>query len=629
MPTFKAAPQIPLDLSTFAPHLAFDPIESEMLMRLDSTDLHHPLADSSEVDYRFEAGDTTVIQLPDGRSVRLLELRFIPRRRHAELINGSFWLDADTHAVVRANFKLARAVEPDEDDDTPAFLQPVRADLDFVAIEYGLWELRWWLPRLVAARGYFQVNRIRVPLSYERTYEGYTVRGDTSGAVLANDSTPRPCRPDFGMAIHVQYGEPPTDSLRQAWADSTRTRRERRRAERVAAGDTTVAEPCDRAFNVTTAPDSVLLNSPELPPSIYADDLELMTEAELEEIVGRVRDIAPPPWQLGVPTLDWGLAGPARYNRVEGLSVGARLNFDLNVANLETEARIGVADWEPRGEVALDRVGDMVHSRLAAYRRLQSTGPSTGVSGAFASLGALLFGRDDADYFDALGAELTFQPPDFQPQWYDLRLYAERQRTVERNTDFSLPHLIDSDHVFRENFAADRADQIGARLRLRTSFGQNPASPRVAGELSLGGEVGAFDFVRPEAIVRASTGLPFGLALGVEGAAGTVEGDVVPSQALWRLGGAPTLRGYAGSALVGERFWRARAELGLGVEAARVTAFSDAGWAGPRNRFDTRDALISAGVGVSLMDGIVRFDLARGLRAPRDWRLHFYFNGTL
>lgn len=51
------------------------------------------------------------------------------------------------------------------------------------------------------------------------------------------------------------------------------------------------------------------------------------------------------------------------------------------------------------------------------------------------------------------------------------RIYAERQRSVERNTDFSVTHLIDSDHTFRENFTADAAEQLGARVRLRTALG--------------------------------------------------------------------------------------------------------------------------------------------------------------
>jgi hypothetical protein len=368
-----------------------------------------------------------------------------------------------------------------------------------------------------------------------------------------------------------------------------------------------------------------------LPESAYDGAVELIPEAELRAIVERVRSIPAAPWQIAMPRLELGPAGPGlvRYNRVEGLSLGARLVFDLNAATMETEARIGLADRAPRGEIAFDRRGDVLRTRLAGYRRLQATTPSAGAHGTIASLGALLLGRDEGEYFDAVGGELVFRPPESRPQWYDLRLYAERQRAVERNTDFSIAHLIDAGRDFRENFTADAAEQLGARLRLRTALGRDPTAPHAEGELSLGGETGDYEIARPELLVRAGSPFLFGLDLGVEAAAGTVEGSAIPAQSLWRLGGSSTLRGYAGGSLVGERYWRGRAELGRGVQAIRLALFSDIAWAGSRNRLDSDGALLSAGAGVSLLGGLVRMDLARALRAPTGWKFHFYFNGVL
>ncbi|HSJ10794.1 MAG TPA: ShlB/FhaC/HecB family hemolysin secretion/activation protein, partial [Longimicrobiales bacterium] len=190
-------------------------------------------------------------------------------------------------------------------------------------------------------------------------------------------------------------------------------------------------------------------------------------------------------------------------------------------------------------------------------------------------------------------------------------------------------HLINSNNVFDPNFRADAADQLGARLRLRTQLGRNPNAPRMAGELSLGGETGDYTFLRPEALLRLGTPLFGGVALGIEAAAGTVEGDAVPAQAFWRLGGASTVRGYRGSAAIGERYWRTRTELGFGITGARLALFSDAGWAGPRAQLQSRPSLLSAGVGGSFLDGLLRVDLARALRGERGWRLHLHFNGVL
>jgi hypothetical protein len=638
VPPAKASPHVPAGLGDYLPHLAFDPFDSEMLLRFDTTSIRHPLADGTEAHYRFEAGDTTIIRLPDGRSVRLRELRVHPRRRDPRLVNGSFWIDTETHAVVQAYFKLARAYDADldPDSDVPAILKPLRADVDFFAIEYGLWELRWWLPRLLAVQGYVQVSRLRMPMAYERTYEAYTVRGDTAAPLVENDTTPRPCRPRVSFSVQIGMDDSPPDSLRRARQDSVRRAREEaaraeRETRRPEQPDTVTTEECDRQFTVTIPPDSVLLASPELPATAYAGDVELIAEEELRAIVDRVRALPGAPWRIAPPVFEWGWRGPGllRYNRVEGLSVGARVRFDLGPALLRTEARIGFADGEPRGELALERAGDVLQTGIAAYRRLATATPSTNPHGTFASLGALLLGRDEDEYFDATGAELTFRPRESHTQWYDVRLYAERQRAVERNTDFSIAHLIDEDDDFRENFTAAAADQLGMRVRLRASAGLDPAKPQIAGELSLGGETGDYDILRPEALIRAGTPLLFGVRLGVEAAAGTVEGDAIPAQALWRLGGAASLRGYDGASVIGERYWRARGELARGIQAARIALFSDIGWAGARNAFDSDGALISAGAGVSLLGGLVRLDLARALRSPTGWKLHFYFNGVL
>ena len=111
IPPVSGAPQIPSDLRNFVPHLAFDPVDSEVLLRLNDDFLRNPLAPNGERHYRYRSGDTTEIRLPDGRRVRLVELRIIPRRADFHLLQGSFWLEQETNAVVQAVFRPARAVE--------------------------------------------------------------------------------------------------------------------------------------------------------------------------------------------------------------------------------------------------------------------------------------------------------------------------------------------------------------------------------------------------------------------------------------------------------------------------------------------------------------------------------------
>jgi hypothetical protein len=653
-PFFDVDPTVPFDISAELLRLAFDPAHPERMLESSPDDTawrRNPLSAGGEAHYRFAAGDTQVIRLPNGTSIRLLELRFEPRRSDPSLLRGSYWLEAGTHAVVRAYFTLARAYDTDLDGglgaggrrrveaataplptrhitaaDLTGFLKRFRADVDFVAIEYGLWDLEWWLPRRVVAQGIVEVNGFQIPVAHERAYDDYTVRGDPDLAV-GTDTLPERCLPEVRYAGSAEY--PASDSTVQARTDFERARREAwMRASRAARGDTVDIPACVREVIIAVRHDSALVASPELPATIYASDIEIMSEVERRALLEGVAAISGAPWQLAPPRLQgpWQDPGLMRYNRVEALSLGGRMVFDLGAATLNAEARFGTGDLAARGEVALVRDGAEVHTRIAAYRRLPSVLSSSIPHGATASLGALFLGRDDGEYYDARGADIVVRPPEARGQWYDLRLYVERQRAADRSTHHSLAHLIDGEHRFRENFTAEAADQLGARLRLRAALGLSPRAPRIAGELSIGAEAGDYYLVRPEVRLQAKLPLPADWNVVVEGAMGTVEGADVPTQSLWRLSGSATLRGYPGGALVGQRYWRGRGEVGWGVTGARLVLFSDVAWAGPRNRFDGRGALLSAGLGVGLLDGMLRLDLARGLRSPGGWRVHIHFN---
>jgi hypothetical protein len=57
--------------------------------------------------------------------------------------------------------------------------------------------------------------------------------------------------------------------------------------------------------------------------------------------------------------------------------------------------------------------------------------------------------------------------------------------------------------------------------------------------------------------------------------------------------------------------------------------FSDAGWAGARDGWDFDPPLLSAGAGASFLDGLIRLDVSRALRAPTGWRVDLYLDGSL
>jgi hypothetical protein len=68
-----------------------------------------------------------------------------------------------------------------------------------------------------------------------------------------------------------------------------------------------------------------------------------------------------------------------------------------------------------------------------------------------------------------------------------------------------------------------------------------------------------------------------------------------------------------------------RLELGLDRTPLRMTVFSDLGWVGDRRRFTNLVRPMSeVGLGLSLLDGMVRLDVARGFHPREQTRFSAY-----
>lgn len=600
VPVVQGEPEVD-DAGDNARDLAFDPADNQILSGFtDPGSEHdhgdtffHPLAEGSERLYRFQSGDTTRLRLPGGREVRLAELRVLPRPGTPPLLQGSLWFDLDSYAPVRGVFRLSRRVDLERDlgegdEDVPGVLKPIEAELRLLTVDYGLWEQRWWLPRLIAVDAEARLGSMaRVPVRYERAYGVYQVEGEGTEP-LATD-------------------RPPGDSAK-------------------------VARTCNRgrcwSYVLQVPADSVLLHSEHLPPSLYSGNAELVSRREMEELaelLGVSGGVAPP-WRR--PVVRW--AGPrqglVRYNRVEGLVVGARADADFGPMGADATLWLPTAAWEPAGELAIrhERFGSAY--RLAAYRRLAAVEPAGRGPGLGSSLSALLLGRDDHDYHRTLGVELTGASTGSHGWDYRWRVYAERQRTADKSTDFSLPRLWDGGRSFPDNILAGGADQVGSSVSLGWARGANPVGFRWGGRAGAGAEAGTYRFVRPSASLFTTFPLPAGLVAALEVAGGTTVGES-PLQSEWFLGGPATVRGYGGGSRIhGPAYWRGRAEVATSLPAARLVLFSDAAWAGLPAEMELAPILLSAGAGVSLLDGLVRADLSRALRGSRGWRVDVYLD---
>ncbi|HKA58025.1 MAG TPA: BamA/TamA family outer membrane protein [Gemmatimonadales bacterium] len=626
IPIAVPEPKLPEDLKKDVGDYAFDPANDRLTVgwggenrsRRDSTqdstkqredvEFKHPLAPGSEADYRYAVGDSSAIVFADGRTIRLRELKIIPRRLDFRLMSGSFWIDEGSHAVVRALIRPARAFDIEQDlsdedvKDIPGFVKPIRIEVRFITIDYGLWTGRWWLPRVIAMDAVATAGSVlAVPMRYERLYDNYEVTGDTAAPLAP--------RPPVASAAE--------DSTARAACHA------REESEKVSCR-------CEngrcQVFVVNIPTDTAaLLTNASLPPPFGSQNDTLISTGEMDQLVQGLGDLPQAPWQFTARPPRWGLG---RYNRIEGLALGAKGQLELGRLTLDGTGRIATTDATLDVEGGALRETGNVRFRLAGYYRLAAVDPTARSLAIGNSLNALFLGRDDGDYFRAAGGELTIKPAITLPQSFSIRAFAEQQRVAIKRTDFSIPNLINDLNVFRPNITAEPADQFGASVTFRTQRGIDPERTMVSTDVTIDGAAGTFDYGRASTTLRAIVPMTRRVAGAIEVAGGISTGRV-PIQSYWYLGGPGTLRGYDGAATTGDAFWRARAELGNRWPGARVVLFSDVARADSRDRLSLANPLASVGVGVSIMDGLFRVDLARALRSPTGWRLDLYSDAAL
>jgi hypothetical protein len=609
--------------------------------QVDERDMVHPIAEGAEAYYTYDAGDSVTFRLPDGRTISLRELRVRPRESKWNVAVGSLWFDTRSGQLVRAAYRLAvpmdiwaivKEEDPDDYEEIPVWVRPLvsplRAQVSAVAVEYGLYQGRFWLPRLRSVEAHAQASFMRVPVRFEQSYRYASVNGI--------DSLPR-----IAIAESTQPPDTLTGDAREQWRDSVRAeRRERRRALRdsIAAGLREAESPCDSTgMRISTQMREgsgvrvavrvpcdlrTLATSPELPKSIFDDGEEIFGSAERDALIKEALAMgAQPPFALGriPPTIKWGLAF-TRFNRVEGFSTGALLDQPLGAGyTASLLARLGHADLEPNAEITLARTNLSRVVRGRAYNRLVSANDWGNPLSFGSSVSAFLFGRDEGFYYRASGVDLEVVQE--QGAGLSFRLFAEQNRPAAVENGFSLgPGFI-------PNIVAQSAGFAGIAARLSHAKGLDPNGFRVFTDLRLEGATsdsastsygrGALDLTLTQGIGRVAAGLTV--------SAGTSLG-AVPPQRRWYLGGAHTVRGQrADTAQSGNAYWLGRVELGAALQPVRPIVFGDIGWVGDRDHMrEVGRPLSGIGIGASLMDGLIRGDLSRGIHPRERFRFDLY-----
>jgi hypothetical protein len=618
---------------------------------IQTDEIIHPLAVGSEVYYTYASGDSITFRLADGTVIHIRSLEVRPRTPEWNLVVGSLWFDTRTAQLVRAAYRFAAPMHIDKvvtDDDPHAFddvpvwvkpmIFPMHAELAAVTLEYSLHDSRFWLPKERIANGSATASFVRVPFELKQSFNYNSVNGaDTLPKI------PMPVRamPPAGL-----------DSSGIArWRDSVNTAgRAARRAHRdsirfklippdLSVCDTSEVRTSTAHVGESRIPMAVrtpcnidsLEHSKYLPPSIFDPGDELFDEKSRQELMNQALSMsAQAPFLakmqlrlLPPPRLDYGLY-MTRYNRVEGVSVGAGVEQDLGggyLANLT--GRLSTARWSPDLEGSLTRSNLTSAVSATAYHRLESASDWGNPLSFGSSLSGVLFGRDEGFYYRTTGVSLAAKSEIGAKE--EVRLFVQKEGTADVSTTFGL-----MSQNSLPNIQATNRTYAGGLVSIRASHGEDPNGFRVFSDLR-------FEAAKSDSLYgRAALDLTFtqGLTHDVVGALTLAAGSsvgYVPPQRLWYLGGTPTIRGEKpDTAQSGNAFKMVRLEFGKTVQGVRVVLFNDVGWVGDRNRFHITEwpPLAGAGVGTSFLDGLIRFDLARGIYPLKQFRFSAYLDGV-
>jgi hypothetical protein len=535
--------------------------------------------------------------------------------------------------------KFVLSEDPRAFDDVPARVKPMmfpmRGTVTSVTIEYALYKGRFWMPKTRSAEAIGEASFMRVPAKFEQSFTYASVNGDEKMPALP-PLPPSSSPPD---SLHGAARQHWVDSVRAVRAKALIARRDSiregiRRGRPTSQCDTseyrvTVSRGyADSGIPVATrAPcnTAALALSPDLPPSIYSPGEELFDLKARDELIQQALSMGvQPPFSLNPSHLPPAVVGYGipltRYNRVEGLSTGLYVSQIIGGGyTIEGTGRFGLSDRKPNVDLSLKRSNLARSYAYSGYTHLVSASDWGSPLNFGSSFSALVFGRDEGFYYRATGAQVVGQTEVGTPvEW---RFFVEKQTPASQSTTFSLM----GDNTL-PNIAAREGTYPGAALRVRKNFGINPEGQRLFTDLRLegaGGDSlfgrGALDMTLTEQVGKVSAALTASGGSSVGG---------MPIQRHWFLGGNQSIRGQSpDTAQHGNAFWRGRMELGTLIQGARPVVFGDIGWVGDRNAFRQVGVPMSGvGAGVSMMDGLIRLDVARGINPRKQWRVDFYLD---
>lgn len=328
-----------------------------------------------------------------------------------------------------------------------------------------------------------------------------------------------------------------------------------------------------------------------------------------------------------------------RYNRVEGFVLGVgRMPMgwdDYYRGRVYGQIAYAFALEAWRYEVGLEtrldnsRKDDYGIKVGASYRHNTTTDDLWKTSWTENSLAAFFFENDFFDYYEAEGWTIYAVQRITPFVQFSAGYRSEEHRSLSNNTHwslfdgggFSVNPFVSEGQVQTVSFAVE-----GGHVK---DLHDLPRGAAFRFEAEIGDGVGG-DFAFNRYIADGRMYLPLSressLAMRVRG--GVVDGDRIPFQKHFTLGGIGSVRGYDQNMFTGTRMLLGNAEYIIDdlsmfddlIDDFQVIGFFDAGWTnGIRSDdFDFDDIYSSAGVGLGFANRAVRLELAWPLRDAGD-----------
>ena len=591
--------------------------DSIRLMGVPDRAALHPLAAGATSHYRFAITDSVALSVP-GREVRAVKMRVEPKELGASLVAGDLWIDRETGDVVRLTVVFVGAYLWEEPNGTtPEDSADARKENEWANrflsveadIEYALVQRRFWLPyrqllAMTAVIPWF-VNAT-VPARAVSTFSNYQVNTSPSLTFvlpLEDDSTQRRSRRRIAAKVRDRYSEDES------------THEERYRNGYYHAGLWS-----DGRWEVDVPPADSLTSyewDGEFKVALDADEQRRIHESIAE--LASISEDLPPQW-VGKQRFQMAwerFSDIVRFNRVQGFSLGAGFQFRPGPAftTVLLTGRFGIGDLKPTASVVWRRDGPGGRLDLSAYWDVREVEPWTHGVGIGNSLNAFFTGHDDAEYYRSLGGGLSYQWNTGFLRDVEFGAFVESHESMQTEVSAPVPSLF-GDGTFPANRPVVEDVYVRGTLIRAAQVG--------FAELQAGAEVtGNRDRVTarfwgwatvPFRVIRRTGMFTF--------RAGVVAGDSL-LQMDYRLGGPQTVRGYTYGTRADRQFWSAQLDFALRKSSIWTpVVFADIG-----DTFSS-DPLVGGGVGLSLLNGMIRFDLSKGFRPAQNVRFDLVFRAS-